>query len=117
MLDKSPRKMPTIRSIFDVQIIRYKAFALLGIDLAEIELKHDIFHGIASDITPKEGYQEVKLKIGENNDSNCYFMGRNLDMEENTEPKDQAGIVEKFFLKIVGEKKYNILLDNWIKPA
>ncbi|KAH0787686.1 AGC family protein kinase [Histomonas meleagridis] len=63
LLSKDPRSRPTINEIFKIPLIRNKAIALLGKTLADIELGHEIFHGIKPGRTPYGAVSDVHLII------------------------------------------------------
>jgi NIMA (never in mitosis gene a)-related kinase len=110
MLKKNPNKRPSIYEILEIPLIYWKAVSLLGMEMAEKELSHRIFHGICGGETPKNHQKEIKISVTK--ESSFSFMGRALNLEGKTEAKDQVDVVEKFIVKIAGEKKLKQMKNN-----
>ncbi|EAY07607.1 AGC family protein kinase [Trichomonas vaginalis G3] len=111
MLNKDPQLRPTINEILQIPIIKFKAIALMGSEVASKELNHTVFHGIGPGLTPSNAPKEIKIDYipeAEEDDEGVKFMGRKFKFDKecnDTSMKSMA--IRKFLSDMLGEEKFS----------
>ena len=111
MLHKNPKRRPTINEILCRPFLKFKVMALLGTEIAQLELGHTIFHGLPSGKSPEEFKQTLKLQITDDHD--FVFMGRSMKVE-GTNPSERAQYVKEFIDNLITEDQIEELRKRLI---
>lgn len=110
MLQKDPKLRPTINEILQIPIIKFKAIALMGSEMASKELNHTIFHGVQPGITPESAVKDIQIEYDDKNEDkeNIAFMGRRFKFDEScSDTASKIEAIKKFLVETIGESKMN----------
>jgi NIMA (never in mitosis gene a)-related kinase len=112
LLCKDQLTRPTINEILEKPILKFKALALLGTKVGDLELNHSVFHGMPAGEMPEDLAKEIRtidLVLAENDEFT--FMGRPIRAGKGTTPAEKAQAIRAFLLNLVDEERIEELTD------